>query len=92
MAKIIKTGDEARNLLKNGIKTINDAVKITLGPKGKNVVLDRKYTSPLVTNDGVTIAIEIEVENPFENMSEVMRTLDSFLAGYTGENSGRYAR
>jgi len=68
MAKIIKTGDEARNLLKNGIKTINDAVKITLGPKGKNVVLDRKYTSPLITNDGVTIAKEIEVSNPFENM------------------------
>jgi len=68
MAKQIQTGDIARNLLKNGIKTVADAVKITLGPKGKNVVLDRKYTTPLITNDGVSIAKEIELLNPFENM------------------------
>lgn len=68
MAKQIKSGEEARALLKNGIKAVADAVKITLGPKGKNVVLDRKYATPLVTNDGVSIAREIELENPFENM------------------------
>lgn len=68
MAKQIKSGEEARNLLKNGIKAVADAVKITLGPKGKNVVLDRKYATPLVTNDGVSIAREIELEDPFENM------------------------
>jgi len=68
MAKQIKSGEEARTLLKNGIKSVADAVKITLGPKGKNVVLDRKYATPLVTNDGVSIAKEIELENPFENM------------------------
>lgn len=68
MAKLIKSGEEARNLLKNGIKAVADAVKITLGPKGKNVVLDRKFATPLVTNDGVSIAREIELENPFENM------------------------
>ena len=68
MAKQIKSGEEARSLLKNGIKAVADAVKITLGPKGRNVVLDRKYATPLVTNDGVSIAKEIELENPFENM------------------------
>lgn len=68
MAKQIKIGEDARNALKNGIKTIADAVKITIGPKGRNVVLDRKYTTPLITNDGVTIAKEIELDDPFENM------------------------
>lgn len=68
MAKQIKSNDEAKNLLKIGINKVADAVKITLGPKGKNVVLDRKYTTPLITNDGVSIAKEIELENPFENI------------------------
>lgn len=68
MPKQILTADEARNALKNGIKQVADAVKITLGPKGKNVVLDRKYATPLITNDGVTIAKEIELADPFENM------------------------
>ncbi len=68
MAKQLIFGDEARKLLKNGIKTVSNAVKITLGPKGKNVVLDRKYMVPLITNDGVSIAKEIELSNQFENM------------------------
>ena len=68
MPKQILMADEARNALKNGIKTVADAVKITLGPKGKNVVLGRKYTTPLITNDGVSIAKEIELADPFENM------------------------
>ena len=68
MAKQIKTGDEARKALEKGVNTLADTVKITLGPKGRNVVLDKKYGSPLITNDGVTIAKEIELEDPFENM------------------------
>ena len=68
MAKEIKTGEEARKLLNNGIKAVANAVKITLGPKGRNVVLDRKYTTPLITNDGVSIAKEIDLNCPFENM------------------------
>ena len=68
MAKQIKTGMEARKALENGVNTLADTVKITLGPKGRNVVLDKKYGAPLITNDGVTIAKEIELEDPFENM------------------------
>ena len=68
MAKQIKTGDEARKALEKGLNTLADTLKITLGPKGRNVVLDKKYGTPLITNDGVTIAKEIELEDPFENM------------------------
>ena len=68
MAKQIKYGDEARKALEKGVKTLADTVKITLGPKGRNVVLDKKFGAPLITNDGVTIAKEIELEDPFENM------------------------
>ena len=68
MAKQIKTGDEARKALERGVNILADTVKITLGPKGRNVVLDKKYGAPLITNDGVTIAKEIELEDPFENM------------------------
>ncbi len=68
MAKQIKTGDEARKALEKGVNILADTVKITLGPKGRNVVLDKKYGTPLITNDGVTIAKEIELEDPFENM------------------------
>jgi len=68
MAKQIKFGDEARSALESGVNQLADTVKITLGPKGRNVVLDKKFGSPLITNDGVTIAKEIELEDPFENM------------------------
>ena len=68
MAKQIIFGEEARRSLEKGINALADTVKITLGPKGRNVVLDKKYGAPLITNDGVTIAKEIELENPFENM------------------------
>ncbi len=68
MAKQIKYGEEARRALENGVNALADTVKITLGPKGRNVVLDKKYGAPLITNDGVTIAKEIELEDPFENM------------------------
>ena len=68
MAKQIKYGEEARRALENGVNALADTVKITLGPKGRNVVLDKKYGAPLITNDGVTIAKEIELDDPFENM------------------------
>ena len=68
MAKQIKYGEEARKALEAGVNTLADTVKITLGPKGRNVVLENKFTAPLITNDGVTIAKEIELEDPFENM------------------------
>ena len=68
MAKDIIYGEEARKALQSGIDKLADTVKITLGPKGRNVVLDKKYGAPLITNDGVTIAKEIELDNPFENM------------------------
>ena len=72
MAKIIVYGQEARESLQKGIDTLANTVKITLGPKGRNVVLERKFGSPLVTNDGVTIAKEIEIGDPLENMGAQM--------------------
>ena len=68
MSKLIKRGEEARKALEAGVNTLADTVKVTLGPKGRNVVLDKKYGAPLITNDGVTIAKEIELDDPFENM------------------------
>ncbi|MBQ4105059.1 MAG: chaperonin GroEL [Clostridia bacterium] len=68
MAKQIAYGEDARKALKSGIDQLADTVKITLGPKGRNVVLDKKFGAPLITNDGVTIAKEIELDDPFENM------------------------
>jgi chaperonin GroEL len=67
-AKQILFGEEARHALERGVNTLADAVKVTLGPKGRNVVLEKKYGSPTITNDGVTIAKEIELQDPFENM------------------------
>lgn len=68
MAKKILLGESARKALEKGVNTVSDTVKITLGPKGRNVVLERKYSTPLITNDGVTIAKEIELADPFENL------------------------
>ncbi len=68
MAKQIKYGEDARRALEAGVNQLADTVKMTMGPKGRNVVLDKKFGSPLITNDGVTIAKEIELEDPFENM------------------------
>ena len=68
MSKEIKFGEDARKSLLNGVNKLADTVKVTLGPKGRNVVLDKGFGSPLITNDGVTIAKEIELEDTFENM------------------------
>ena len=68
MAKEIKYGSEARKAMEAGVNKLANTVKVTLGPKGRNVVLDRKFGSPLITNDGVSIAKDIELEDIFENM------------------------
>ena len=68
MAKEIKFSKDARASLENGVNKLADTVKVTLGPKGRNVILDKKFGAPLITNDGVTIAKEIELEDKFENM------------------------
>ena len=70
MAKEIKFGAEARAALEAGVNKLSDTVRVTLGPKGRNVVLDKSFGAPLITNDGVTIAKEIELEDPFENMGQ----------------------
>ena len=68
MPKILKFDEDARRALEAGVNKLADAVKVTLGPKGRNVVLDKKFGAPTITNDGVSIAREIELEDPFENM------------------------
>jgi len=68
MAKILSFSDDARHLLEHGVNALADTVKVTLGPKGRNVVLDKKFGGPVITNDGVTIAKEIELSNPYENL------------------------
>ena len=68
MAKIIAFDEEARRGMERGLNTLADTVKVTLGPKGRNVVLDKKWGAPTITNDGVTIAKEIELEEPFEKI------------------------
>src|SRR5215471_17682226 len=68
MPKILKFDEEARRSLEAGVNRLADAVKVTLGPKGRNVVLDKKFGAPTITNDGVSIAREIELDDPFENM------------------------
>ncbi len=85
MAKEIKFSEDARRAMLNGVDTLANAVKVTLGPKGRNVVLDKKYGSPLITNDGVTIAKEIELEDHFENMGA---QLVSEVASKTNDVAG----
>jgi chaperonin GroEL len=68
ISKEIKFGEDARRSLERGVDTLANAVKVTLGPKGRNVVLDRKFGSPTITNDGVTIAADIDLEDPWENL------------------------
>ncbi len=75
MAKQIIFGEEARKAIERGVNQLADTVKITLGPKGRNVVLDKKFGAPLITNDGVTIAKEIELEDPFENMGALAQAM-----------------
>src|SRR5215472_14129820 len=68
MPKILSFSDEARHLLEHGVNSLADTVKVTLGPRGRNVVLDKKFGAPTITNDGVTIAKEIELADPYQNL------------------------
>ena len=78
MAKELKYGVEARKALEAGVDAVADTVKVTLGPKGRNVVLDKSYGSPLITNDGVSIAKEIDLKDPYENMgAQLVREVSS---------------
>ena len=85
MAKEIKFNEDARGAMLRGVNTLADAVKVTLGPKGRNVVLEKSFGSPLITNDGVTIAREIELEDAFENMGA---KLVAEVASKTNEIAG----
>ena len=85
MAKDIKYNVEARDLLKDGVDKLANAVKITLGPKGRNVVIEKKFGAPQITKDGVTVAKEIDLENPFENTGA---QLVKSVASKTGDDAG----
>ena len=88
MSKIIKSGEEARKALETGVNTLADTVKVTLGPKGRNVVLGKKFGAPLITNDGVTIAKEIELEDPFENMgAQLVREVSTKTNDVAGDGT-----
>ncbi|MGM9552616.1 MAG: chaperonin GroEL [Clostridia bacterium] len=88
MAKEILYGEQARKALESGVNQLADTVKVTLGPKGRNVVLEKKFGAPLITNDGVTIAKEIELENPFENMgAQLIREVASKTNDIAGDGT-----
>ena len=88
MSKIIKRGDEARKALESGVNQLADTVKVTLGPKGRNVVLDKKFGTPLITNDGVSIAKEIELDDPFENMgAQLVREVSTKTNDVAGDGT-----
>ena len=88
MSKMIKRGDEARKALEVGVNQLADTVKVTLGPKGRNVVLDKKFGTPLITNDGVSIAKEIELDDPFENMgAQLVREVSTKTNDVAGDGT-----
>src|SRR5574344_1488335 len=88
MSKMIVYGEEARKKLQSGIDQLADTVKVTLGPKGRNVVLGKKFGSPLITNDGVTIAKEIELDDPFENMgAQLVREVSTKTNDVAGDGT-----
>ena len=88
MSKLIKSGEEARKALEVGVNTLADTAKVTLGPKGRNVVLDKKFGAPLITNDGVTIAKEIELPDPFENMgAQLVREVSTKTNDVAGDGT-----
>ena len=88
MSKLIKSGEEDRKALEVGFNTLADTVKVTLGPKGRNVVLDKKFGAPLITNDGVTIAKEIELPDPFENMgAQLVREVSTKTNDVAGDGT-----
>ena len=93
MSKLIKSGEEARKALEAGVNILADTVKVTLGPKGRNVVLDKKFGAPLITNDGVTIAKEIELDDPFENMgAQLVREVSTKTNDVAGDGTNQDER
>ena len=91
MAKEIKYGAEARKALEAGVNQLADTVSVTLGPKGRNVVLAKSFGSPLITNDGVTIAKEISLEDPFEDMgAQIVKEYFSLFCAFS-ERSGAFS-
>ena len=92
MAKQMKYGEEARSALLKGVDKLADAVKVTLGPKGRNAVLDKKFGAPTITKDGVTVAKEIELEDPFENMGARRRHDDGNRSGSGDLSRGHQER
>ena len=88
MAKQLQFGEEARRSILNGITALSDAVKATLGPKGKNVLLDKKFGAPTITKDGVTVAKEIELSEPYENMgAQLLREVASKTSDTAGDGT-----
>ena len=88
MSKLIKSSEEARKPLEAGVNILADTVKVTLGPKGRNVVLDKKFGAPLITNDGVTIAQEIELDDPVENMgAQLVREVSTKTNDVAGDGT-----
>src|SRR5512134_198070 len=88
MAKIIKFDQEGRNAILKGVNTLADAVKVTLGPKGRNVVIEKSFGSPLITKDGVTVAKEIELEDRFENMgAQLVKEVASKTSDVAGDGT-----
>ena len=88
MAKDIKFGQEARSAILRGVNILADAVKVTLGPKGRNVILEKSFGSPTVTKDGVTVAKEIELKDPYENMgAELVKEVASKTSDIAGDGT-----
>src|SRR5471032_425083 len=88
MAKQIVYGEQSRQAILRGVNQLADAVKVTLGPKGRNVVLDKKFGSPTITKDGVTVAKEIELEDPYENMgAQMVREVASKTSDIAGDGT-----
>ncbi|HDK16335.1 MAG TPA: molecular chaperone GroEL, partial [Nitrospirae bacterium] len=88
MAKQLAFGEEARRSILNGVTILSDAVKATLGPKGRNAVLDKKFGAPLITKDGVTVAKEIELKEPYENMgAQLVREVASRTSDVAGDGT-----
>src|SRR6266513_5391879 len=88
MAKLINYTTDARDRLKKGVDSLADAVKVTLGPKGRNVVIEKKYGAPVITKDGVTVAKEIELEDPIENMgAQMLKEVASKTSDIAGDGT-----
>jgi chaperonin GroEL len=88
MSKVIKFNIEARTLLKEGVDELTNAVKVTLGPKGRNVVIDKKFGAPQISKDGVTVAKEIELSDPYKNMgAQMVKEVASKTADQAGDGT-----